>query len=273
MKPVFGWLNRRPGPRPAPPVSDLLNVGCGEVFHDAWTNVDFRAFSPKVIAHDLRRPLPFAGASFTAVYSSHLLEHFSRAFAPVFLAECHRLLKPGGVLRVVVPDLETIAKLYLENLQGALAGDAKAAARHQWMTVELLDQMVREESGGEMLKHWSQDPLPEEEFVVQRCGWEVRRFLQAHRSQPRSKEQPGPPAPMLRSPGQIAEFRETGEIHKWMYDRFSLSRLLESAGFTDGKCCPAHESRIPNFNSYWLDLNPDGSVRKPDSLFMEASKP
>jgi predicted SAM-dependent methyltransferase len=271
MKPVFGWPSKSPGP--APPVSDLLNAGCGATFHPAWTNLDFRASAPSVIAHDLRKPLPFADASFGVVYSSHVLEHFSRSFAPVFLAECRRLLKPGGVLRLAVPDLETIARLYLENLQGALAGDNRAAARHEWMTLELLDQMVREESGGEMLKYWKKEPLPEEEFILQRCGWEARRFLEAHRSQPGRKEQPGQSSPAPRSPAQIAEFRETGEIHKWMYDRYSLPRLLERVGFTDCKCCAADESRIPNFNSYLLDINPDGTVRKPDSLFIEAAKP
>jgi predicted SAM-dependent methyltransferase len=267
------WLNKSRDCLSAAPGSDFLNLGCGEMFHRAWTNVDFRAFSPEVMAHDLRQPLPFADASFAAVYSSHLLEHFSRPCAPLFLAECRRLLKPGGILRLVVPDLETIAKLYLENLRGALAGDPKAAARHQWMTVELLDQMVREESGGEMLKYWMQDPLPEEEFILQRCGWEVSRFLQAHRARPQKKDPPGQDPPVRPSPAQITEFRETGEVHKWMYDRYSLPRLLESLGFTECKSCAAHESRIPNFNSYLLDLNQDGSVRKPDSLFIEAAKP
>jgi predicted SAM-dependent methyltransferase len=268
MKPLAHWFRPPPLAR-----STLLNLGCGHVHHAAWTNVDFRASSPEVIQHDLRQPLPFADASFTAVYASHVLEHFSRPFALVFLTECHRLLKSGGVLRLVVPDLETIAKLYLENLQGALAGEAKAAARHQWMIVELLDQMVREEAGGEMAKYWKQDPLPEEEFIVQRCGWELKQFLQAYRSNPAKKQKPAPAPPRPHSPGQTAKFREGGEIHKWMYDRYSLRRLLEDLHFADCKCCAAHESLIPNFNSYLLDLNPDGSVRKPDSLFMEAIKP
>jgi predicted SAM-dependent methyltransferase len=268
MKSMAHWFRPSPAAR-----SSLLNLGCGEVFHPAWINVDFRAVSPQVIAHDLHQPLPFADASFTAVYSSHLLEHLSRSFAPVFLTECRRLLKPGGLLRVVVPDLETIARLYLENLQGALAGDAQAAARHQWMTVELLDQMVREEPGGEMVKHWMQDPLPAEEFILQRCGWELRRFLQAHRSQPGKKGHRAQAPFRRRSPGQITKFRQSGEVHKWMYDCYSLPRLLQNLGFTDCKCCAANQSLIPNFNSYCLDLNHDGSVRKPDSLFVEAVKP
>ena len=41
------------------------------------------------------------------------------------------MLAPGGLLRVVVPDLETIARLYLKNLDEAVAGDAEAASRYE----------------------------------------------------------------------------------------------------------------------------------------------
>ncbi|HWD20738.1 MAG TPA: methyltransferase domain-containing protein [Verrucomicrobiae bacterium] len=249
------------------PSSTLLNLGCGARFDARWTNVDFHSADPAVISHDLRRPLPFADAVFAAVYSSHVLEHFSRPDATAFMAECHRVLRPGGVVRVAVPDLEMIARLYLQTLEAAAAGEPGAARRHEWMTIELLDQMVREQSGGEMLAYWKRRPMPEEEFVVQRCGWEVRRFLDAYRNQP-----PSPPAKPP-TPEQIAKFRETGENHKWMYDRVSLRALLEAAGFSDCHVCVAADSRVPGFNDYRLDLNDDGSVRKPDSLFMEGTKP
>jgi hypothetical protein len=66
-------------------------------------------------------------------------------------------------------------------------------------------------------------------------------------------------------------FRDSGEIHRWMYDRFSLRRLLEKSGFTDVRVCRADESRIVGFNSYNLDVL-NGKTRKPDSLFVEAIK-
>src|SRR6185436_5550447 len=135
-----------------------------------------------VIQHDLRQRVPLPDASCAAVYHSHVLEHFSRAEAPLFLQECHRLIAPGGLLRVVVPDLETIARLYLKNLDGALAGDTQAAHRHEWMTIELMDQMVREESGGEMMKYWQQDPMPAEAFVIERTGREVLQYLETQRA-------------------------------------------------------------------------------------------
>ena len=98
----------------------LLNLGCGERYHGDWVNVDIVATGPGVMVHDLDRGLPFDDDSFDAVYHSHVLEHLAKERAPVFLDECFRVLKPGGIIRVAVPDLETIARLYLKNLEEAI---------------------------------------------------------------------------------------------------------------------------------------------------------
>jgi SAM-dependent methyltransferase len=244
-----------------------LNVGCGNHFHPAWANVDLQA-RPGVIEHDLRTRLPFAEASFEAVYHSHVLEHLSRADASRLLKECARVLRPKGILRVVVPDLEVIARLYLKYLDLALQDDPEAAAAYDWIILELLDQMVRTRSGGEMLAYWKQSPMPAEELVVQRMGGELLTFLAQERSKPSLPLNPTTP-----SDAELLSFLKAGELHKWMYDRFSLGRLLRTVGFVDVRQCSAHESAIPRFREYRLDEMPDGGVRKPDSLFMEARKP
>lgn len=69
----------------------------------------------------------------------------------------------------------------------------------------------------------------------------------------------------------IGQFRLGGEIHQWMYDRYSLSELLKRHGFKSPKVCKFNESGIIDWNSFGLDAV-DGKVRKPDSLFMEAVK-
>jgi hypothetical protein len=70
---------------------------------------------------------------------------------------------------------------------------------------------------------------------------------------------------------QIAKFRASGEIHQWMYDRFSLKRLLSDNGFKDIIQVSYNSSKIPNWEKYSLDEK-DMQVRKPDSLFMEGIK-
>jgi hypothetical protein len=62
-----------------------------------------------------------------------------------------------------------------------------------------------------------------------------------------------------------------GEIHLWMYDRFSLARLLKDVGFRDIKIKNAFDSDIPNWSLHELDVK-DGLVYDPSALFMEAKK-
>jgi predicted SAM-dependent methyltransferase len=273
MKPAFGLLGRLrskiSGTRPEP---YLVNLGCGACFHPDWVNFDLISQSPDVIEHDLRTRLPLDDASCAVVYHSNVLEHLPHAFAPLFLKECHRVLVPGGVLRVVVPDLETIARLYLKNLDEAITGDAEAASRYEWLMLELIDQMVREESGGEMLKYWQLNPMPAEKFVIERVGREVLQFIEPYRAKTRSGAPVPPAAHRSPKPEEVTRFRTRGEVHKWMYDRWSLRGLLEKADFHEIRVCAANESQIPDFARYGLDLNVDGSVRKPDSLFVEARK-
>jgi SAM-dependent methyltransferase len=249
----------------------MANLGCGASYHPDWTNLDFVPHSKEVIQFDLKKELPFDDGVCAAVYHSHVLEHFTRSQARVFIQECFRILGPRGIMRVVVPDLETIARLYLENLEKATAGEATGGARHEWMTIELVDQLAREQAGGEMLKFWKQNPMPAEDFVIQRMGREVLRFLEYFRSLPSGKDSKAEPE-LPEDPVAVGKFRLSGEVHKWMYDRVSLQRLVAEAGFQQIEAKPADQSAIPAFNKFGLDLAPDGSIRKPDSLFMEAIK-
>jgi cyclopropane fatty-acyl-phospholipid synthase-like methyltransferase len=60
------------------------------------------------------------------VYASHLFEHLAKHDAAVFLKEARRVLRPGGVIRLVVPDLRRLAEAYVEALAG---GDDRASER------------------------------------------------------------------------------------------------------------------------------------------------
>jgi hypothetical protein len=71
---------------------------------------------------------------------------------------------------------------------------------------------------------------------------------------------------------RIGAFRLGGEIHQWMYDRYSLSRLLSQTGFVDIKVQSYEESDIPRWSSYQLD-EIDGEPVDRISLYMEARKP
>lgn len=254
---------------------NMLNLGCGNHYHLDWTNIDFQSRGTDVIAFDLNKPLPFEDESFDVVYHSHLLEHFPHSRAPVFTGECFRILKPGGIIRVVVPDLEQIARWYLKMFEKSMQGVKDAQERYEWIMLEFFDQMVRNVSGGEMLNYWKQDTIPAEDFVIERVGSEVKNVLNKIRQNAGAATATMPQTynkNIALDPYQIGRFRLSGEIHQWMYDRYSLGKLLKQAGFREVRVCRADESMIANFNSYLLDIEPDGSVRKPDSLFMEGRR-
>ncbi|NGZ08122.1 MAG: methyltransferase domain-containing protein [Nitrospira sp. LK70] len=287
----------------------MLNLGCGGRYRADWVNVNFPSTGPGVIAANLIEGIPFPDASFDVVYHSHLLEHIPKPLAWGFLKECHRVLKPGGIIRVVVPDLEAMTRSYLEALEKARAGKKGWDYNYDWMMLEMYDQVVRDQSGGEMARYLLGASIPNEEYVIGRCGTEVRNMIVAGR-----RSRSGAPVAtqstvsgvrklfdvipvhsfikqiygMFRKSGgwkeklvqqllgseyevlQAGRFRRGGEIHKWMYDSYSLGRLLLTCGFKSVAVRSATESCISHWSSQNLDTEPDGSVYKPDSLFMEA---
>ncbi|NEQ97122.1 MAG: methyltransferase domain-containing protein [Cyanothece sp. SIO2G6] len=263
---------------------DYLNLGCGAHFHPDWTNVNFTSTGTGVIVHNLRDGFPFDNESFDAVYHSHVLEHFPREEGKFFVQECCRVLRPGGILRVVIPDLEKIARLYIRFLEQALMGLPGGADNYHWMLLEMYDQAVRSSSGGEMANYLRQSLIPNKEFVIERVGQEAENIIQALNQAPQI-DHPSPKPLSEREEIlkgllgdadyealQVGRFRQQGEIHQWMYDRYSLAKLLEENGFDQASPCAANKSRIPEFSAFCLDTLPDGCVRKPDSLFMEALK-
>jgi glycosyltransferase involved in cell wall biosynthesis/SAM-dependent methyltransferase len=244
----------------------LLNLGCGTRHHQDWINIDVRSGAPDVLAHDLSTGVPFKDASFDVVYHSHLLEHLDSADAELFLLECLRVLAPNGILRLAVPDLEGIARSYLRCLEQAESGDVGDEARHEWSIVELVDQCTRHVPGGRMQRWWRQSEIPAKGYIVERLGAEARDSIERLRHHPEQDQ--GVP----RDPLAVGRFRLSGEAHLWMYDRLSLTRLLKRLGFTEIVVRTAQESDIPDFEKYLLDVEADGAVRKPDSLFIEARK-
>lgn len=253
----------------------LLNVGCGKRYHADWTNIDLVQTGPGVMACDIAKGLPFEDGSFDAVYHSHVLEHLRKEEALPFLQECRRVLKPGGVLRIAVPDLERICRTYLDCLDSAVKGDASAARKYEWIILELLDQMVREKSGGAMGEYLKRQPVPEEAFVVERLGEEAGQIIRKNKGRAPSKPRATPLShrlPMVRD-AALGKFVRGGEVHRWMYDRWSLGQILIAAGCVSPVVKTATQSAIPGWAGYTLDASADGKPFKPDSLYMEAVRP
>ena len=155
----------------------LLNLGCGTRYHSDWINIDFSSSGPDVIAHNLRKGIPFGDETFDVVYHSNVIEHFSKEEAPVFIKECQRVLKSNGVLRIAYPDLESLIYQYVRILKELKNGNTQYADDYDWIMLELLDQSVRNYSGGEMFKYFVREKIPNEQFVIGRCGTEAKKLI------------------------------------------------------------------------------------------------
>lgn len=275
-----------------------LNLGCGTSYNNDWINIDFKSNDSNVIEYNLLDGIPLKEESVDVVYHSHVLEHFNKNGGVSFLKECYRVLRPNGIIRIAVPDLEVIAREYLKNLEIAKSGNHLDKLNYDWIKLEMLDQLARHKSGGAMMDYLKNPNLPNEEYIVSRLGQEVidiRKNLLEYNELPLQivgkksniKKQLRKARKWIKSlflnpqskklsedelyAQQVGSFRLGGEVHQWMYDEFSLECLLTDLGFKHIKRVNAYKSNIPNWQNFNLDVA-DNKTRKPDSLFIEAFK-
>jgi len=192
----------------------------------------FEAIGQNILVHDLRRGLPFPDESVDAVYHSHILEHIDRDGAEPFLLEIKRVLRLGGVQRIVVPDFEKLCRDYLAQVSTAQA-DPALAGTHERYIGAIIEQSVRRAAYG------TRDLPP------------LRKRLEN----------------LI-----LGDARGRGETHQWMYDRISLVALLSRLGFRDPQICQFDTSSIPNWNDYGLDRGADGGAYIKNSLYLEVRK-
>jgi SAM-dependent methyltransferase len=272
-----------------------VNLACGDTYMagDGWINFDYVASSATVRKADLLGRLPLSEDSAALVYSSHFIEHIPRSDVPAFLRECLRVLRPGGVLRLVLPDLEEMARTYLAHR------DAGEHERADFLVLEMIDQCVRREPGGELgqlyrrLRAGSAQASEMIAFVRERTGEDLGgnhsiaesqggalgalagRYVRGARHRLRGVWLrfwlTGLPAAFR---AQNLSLAGVGERHHWLWDFHQLRQALEVAGFKAVERRTAGSSAIADFPFYPLDLDADGRPRKGvESMYVEARKP
>jgi hypothetical protein len=189
-------------------------------------------------------------------------------------------------LRIAIPDLEQITRNYIKYLEGALKNEPGAREKYEWTMLEMYDQVVRTKGGGNMIEYIRDTSKNNDAFLLERNGHEVKLMMENIRNGKSNHDLKAPkPGFMYKVKSKLKDillgdeikalsygrFRLGGEIHQWMYDRYSLSELLKKYQFTDIKVMSFNESAIENWSSFDLD-EVQGKIRKPDSLFMEAKK-
>lgn len=224
-----------------------LNIGCGYLNTPKnWVNID-NSFSARIAKYplvkkflykikilpkrlyelpwpdnimicDLRKRLPFEDSTVKYIYTSHLLEHLTRNETEFLLKECYRVLRNEGVIRIIIPDLQSKIGSYISKMQQikleSIDSDVAPAD-------EFLDRLGLFDKVGKV------DP-----FVVR-----FAKILQGNKN-----------------------------LHKWLYDSYSLSSKLKQCGFVRVVQKEYLDSQIEDID--FID-NPD---RFRDSICIEASK-
>jgi predicted SAM-dependent methyltransferase len=98
---------------PASPPPLKLHIGCGKRFIDGFIHVDAYPGAHVNLVCDLRDlGKHFVPGSISEIYACHVLEHFGRHEVSHLMIEWAKLLKPGGLMRIAVPDLEAVFEHY-----------------------------------------------------------------------------------------------------------------------------------------------------------------
>ncbi len=103
-----------------------LHIGCGSNYFPDWVNLDISSCN-EVDVYSSVLSIPYPQETFSVIYSSHVLEHLNRRTIHTALSHWRSLLKPGGVLRLAIPNFAAVCSYYnstkdLPSLVGLLYG-------------------------------------------------------------------------------------------------------------------------------------------------------
>lgn len=128
-----------------------LHLGCGKNVQKGWLNTDFEPQSLSIMQLDATDKFPFPNDTFDFVFSEHMIEHVPYRAGMKMLAECYRVLKPDGTLRISTPDLRFLidmarpVKTELQRAYLQYSADESASGRPDEVgEVFLINRFVRE---------------------------------------------------------------------------------------------------------------------------------
>ena len=182
----------------------MVNLGAGFHRRDGWTPLDLMVDPPGGIRWDVRWGLPFETGSVERIHCEHFFEHlrFPDEVMPA-LAECFRVLEPGGDLRIVVPDAGRYLRAYARDDREFFDAmrELGGAARPFETDIEIVNQAFRmggdhqfawdlpvmrrrlEAVGFERVEETGYDPV---RFIDQGDAWRQRESLYVAAYKPRA---------------------------------------------------------------------------------------
>jgi len=149
----------------------LIHLGCGDVNRLKFINVDVRPAPHVHYVRDVTDLSIFPDNHADLVYASHLLEHVRQKALRKTLWEWRRILKPGGILRLSVPDFDKILHIYessarnIDSILGPLMGgqDYEYNVHYSVFNHRYLADKLRE-VGFKEVRQWDPDSVPNHNF-------------------------------------------------------------------------------------------------------------
>ena len=268
--------------------------------YDEWNNIKFATLKypdkPPFLLHlDVRGPIPYADNTFNVVYCNHVIEHLTPDEGLYHVQELYRVTEPGGICRMVVPDLELSANEYIECLNNVASNRTEDnIRRYKWAVADLIDQMVRPNSGGEMWKLLASGDVDWEQ--IKRCNGDVFEEIRTGAYFKKLEEKAATdsaPHTVKRisndlttkiknkfyrylktrfgvSPKPYVE--QLNERTMWMYDRYSLPELIKKGGFGGVHLVSYKTSDIHDWQKYDFDRADLGDHPLEPSVYAEGVK-
>lgn len=119
-----------------------LHLGAGGSGLPGWFNTDLFPERWPVMRLDAKRSFPLPDSRFRFVFSEHMIEHLPLAGARNMIAECFRILTPGGRIRIATPDLARIVRLHAESAVSEQKRYLSWSIRHNRLPVDLPETAV-----------------------------------------------------------------------------------------------------------------------------------
>ena len=118
-----------------------LHLGCGTKYIEGYNNIDIRYLPGVDEVNNIRFLRNYKPNTVDVIYACHVLEHFSRWEYKTVLTRWFEILKPGGVLRLAVPDFEAICTHYLKtkdlnSITGLLFGGQDYDENYHYVTFD-----------------------------------------------------------------------------------------------------------------------------------------
>ena len=124
-----------------------LHLGCGDYWFDGYMNIDHYVLGGTDMIWDITKGIPFQPEVVEIIETYEFLEHLNRDEAFNFLEECKRVLIPGGIIKLSVPDFDGLVEMYPSDKEETIKmvyGFADTPGHKEGYTQEKLKQKFEE---------------------------------------------------------------------------------------------------------------------------------